>query len=42
MALFALGQPEPAVLAEVAARYGLEVDPTSVPGLAKEHGLVVE
>ena len=41
VALFAAGQPEPAVLAEVAARYGLEVDPSSIPGLVSEHGLVV-
>jgi mannose-6-phosphate isomerase-like protein (cupin superfamily) len=39
--LFAAGPPEPAVLAEVASRYGLEVDPTSVPGLAQAHGLAV-
>jgi hypothetical protein len=24
----------------LAARYGLEVDPSSVPGLLQEHGLV--
>jgi quercetin dioxygenase-like cupin family protein len=39
--LFAAGVPQPAVLAEVASRYGLEVDPTSVPDLAQAHGLAV-
>jgi quercetin dioxygenase-like cupin family protein len=40
--LFLAGPPEPAVLREVASRYGLEVDPSSIPGLAAEHGLRVE
>ena len=39
--LFAAGPPAPQALAEVAGRYGLEVDPSSVPGLAAEHGLIV-
>jgi mannose-6-phosphate isomerase-like protein (cupin superfamily) len=39
--LFAAGVPEPAVLAGVASRYGLEVDPTSVPGLVAAHDLRV-
>jgi len=39
--LFAAGSPSPAVLAEVAGRYGLEVDPSSVPGLVAQHGLIV-
>jgi mannose-6-phosphate isomerase-like protein (cupin superfamily) len=38
--LFAAGPPPPEVLGEVAGRYGLEVDPTSIPGLVEEHGLV--
>ena len=39
--LFAAGPPPPNALAEVAGRYGLEVDPSSVPALAVEHGLIV-
>lgn len=39
VALFASGTPEPAVLAEVASRYGLEVDLASIPALSAEHGL---
>jgi len=39
--LFAAGLPSPAVLAEVAGRYGLEADPSSVPALVAEHGLIV-
>jgi mannose-6-phosphate isomerase-like protein (cupin superfamily) len=39
--LFAAGTPEPAVLAEVASRYGLEVDPSTVPGLVAAHDLRV-
>jgi mannose-6-phosphate isomerase-like protein (cupin superfamily) len=39
--LFAAGPPAPQALAEVAGRYGLEVDPSSVPGLVAEHGLIV-
>ena len=38
-ALFAAGAPDPAVLAEVASRYGLEVDLASIPTLSAEHGL---
>jgi mannose-6-phosphate isomerase-like protein (cupin superfamily) len=36
-----LASPEfdPAKLAEVAARHGLEVDPASIPRLCEEHGL---
>jgi mannose-6-phosphate isomerase-like protein (cupin superfamily) len=41
VSLFAAGLPPPEVLAEVAGRYGLEVDPSSVPGLVAEHGLIV-
>jgi len=39
--LFAAGPLSPGVLAEVARRYGLEVDASSVPGLVAEHGLIV-
>jgi mannose-6-phosphate isomerase-like protein (cupin superfamily) len=39
--LFAAGPPPPEVLAEVAGRYGLEVDPSSVPGLVADHGLIL-
>ena len=39
IALFAAGAPDPAVLAEVASRYGLEVDLASIPTLSAEHGL---
>jgi mannose-6-phosphate isomerase-like protein (cupin superfamily) len=35
------GPPDLARLAEVAARFDLEVDPTSVPRLAQTHGLVL-
>ena len=35
------GPPDLARLAEVAARFGLAVDPTSVPRLAQTHGLVL-
>ena len=34
------GRPEPAKLAPLAARYGLELDPSTIPGLCAEHGLV--
>ncbi|MGI8878041.1 MAG: cupin domain-containing protein [Candidatus Limnocylindria bacterium] len=37
--LFKGDRPEPGVLAEVAARYGLETDPRSIPTLTAEHGL---
>lgn len=39
IALFAGGRPEPAVAAEVAARYGLELDFTSIPRLIADHGV---
>ena len=38
--LFAAGPPAPEVLAEVRSRYGLETDPTSIPRLVAEHGLI--
>ena len=31
--------PEPAQIAEIAGRYGLELDFTSIPGLLEAHGL---
>ena len=37
--LFRAGPPDPATLAEVASRYGLEVDLASIPSLAERHGL---
>jgi mannose-6-phosphate isomerase-like protein (cupin superfamily) len=40
--LFLGGRPTPEVLAEVRSRYGLETDPTSIPRLVGEHGLVFE
>ena len=39
--LFEGGPPAPEVLAEVRGRYGLETDPSSIPLLVAEHGLVV-
>ena len=33
------GPPDPAALAAIAARYGLEVDAASVPRLEREHGV---
>jgi mannose-6-phosphate isomerase-like protein (cupin superfamily) len=33
------GRPDPAKLAPLAARYGLELDPSTIPGLCAEHGL---
>lgn len=39
IAMFAAGVPDPAVLAEVASRYGLEVDLSSIPTLSADHGL---
>ena len=38
--LFLPGRPAPEVLKEVAGRYGLETDPSSIPRLVAEHGLV--
>jgi quercetin dioxygenase-like cupin family protein len=39
--LFEGGRPPPELLVEVRERYGLEADPTSIPRLAEEHGLIV-
>jgi mannose-6-phosphate isomerase-like protein (cupin superfamily) len=33
------GRPDPAAIAPLAARYGLELDPSSIPGLCAQHGL---
>ena len=33
------GEPDPARIAEVAARYDLELDPASIPVLCERHGL---
>ena len=38
--LLASGGPDPEAIGELAARYGLEMDVASVPGLCAEHGLV--
>jgi mannose-6-phosphate isomerase-like protein (cupin superfamily) len=38
--LFAAGAPEPEQIAQLAARYGLEADMSSIPGLLSEYGLV--
>ncbi len=37
--LLELGPPEPSALGAVAARYGLEVDVGSIPGLTQKYGL---
>jgi mannose-6-phosphate isomerase-like protein (cupin superfamily) len=34
------GRPDPAKIAPLAARYGLELDPSTIPGLCAEHHLV--
>jgi len=39
IAVFAGGMPDPAVLTEIATRYGLEVDLASIPTLSAQHGL---
>lgn len=33
------GRPEPAKIAPIAARYGLEIDASTIPALCTEHGL---
>jgi mannose-6-phosphate isomerase-like protein (cupin superfamily) len=38
--LLGAGPPDPAALGTLTARYGLEVDPSSIPRLLEEHGLV--
>jgi quercetin dioxygenase-like cupin family protein len=37
--LFADGKPKPEALAPIAERYGLEVDPSSIPSLCERFGL---
>lgn len=37
--LFADGKPDPARIGPVAQRYGLELDPSSIPALCAAHGL---
>jgi mannose-6-phosphate isomerase-like protein (cupin superfamily) len=39
IALSAGGRPTPAQVAPIAQRYGLEVDPSSIPALCAAHGL---
>lgn len=38
-ALFRAGAPDPVELAATATEYGLDVDPSSIPRLAQQHGL---
>lgn len=33
------GRPQPEKIAPIAARYGLELDPSTIPDLCREHGL---
>jgi mannose-6-phosphate isomerase-like protein (cupin superfamily) len=37
--LFPDGRPQPEKIAPIAARYGLELDPSTIPELCREHGL---
>ena len=37
--LFPAGRPEPAKIGPIAARYGLELDPSTIGALCAEHGL---
>jgi quercetin dioxygenase-like cupin family protein len=37
--LFPNGRPEPEKIAPIAARYGLELDPSTIQSLCQEHGL---
>ncbi len=37
--LFPTGKPNPARIAPIAERYGLEIDPSTIPALCAEHGL---
>jgi quercetin dioxygenase-like cupin family protein len=39
LGVFAEGKPDPARLAPIAARYGLELDPSSIGPLCERHGL---
>jgi mannose-6-phosphate isomerase-like protein (cupin superfamily) len=38
-AMFSDGRPDPSRIGPLAARYGLELDPSTIPGLVAEHGL---
>jgi quercetin dioxygenase-like cupin family protein len=37
--LFPGGRPQPESIAPIAARYGLEIDPSTIPSLCSEYGL---
>jgi quercetin dioxygenase-like cupin family protein len=37
--LFPSGKPRPESIGPLAARYGLEIDPSTIPSLCREHGL---
>ena len=37
--VFADGRPQPEIIGPIAERYGLELDPSSIPVLCSEHGL---
>jgi mannose-6-phosphate isomerase-like protein (cupin superfamily) len=37
--LFPNGKPEPAAIGPIASRYGLEIDPSSIPTLCAKYGL---
>lgn len=37
--LFGDGRPQPELIGPIAARYGLELDPSTIPALCSEHGL---
>jgi quercetin dioxygenase-like cupin family protein len=37
--LFHGARPQPEKVAPIAARYGLEIDPSTIPNLCREHGL---
>jgi quercetin dioxygenase-like cupin family protein len=37
--LFPNGRPEPETIGPIAQRYGLEIDPSTIPALCAEHGL---
>lgn len=39
IALFAETGPNPELISPIAARYGLELDPSTIPALCAEHGL---
>ncbi len=39
LTLFRNGEPDPSRIGPIADRYGLELDPSSIPALCREHGL---